>query len=39
MVKNHPTMQEIWGRFLGQEDPLRKEMAFMDSDLKDNLQI
>ena len=27
MVKNVPVMQEIWVRFLGQEDPLEKRMA------------
>ena len=27
MVKHLPTMQEIWVRPLGQEDPLEKEMA------------
>ena len=27
MVKNLPAMQEMWVRFLGQEDPLEKEMA------------
>ena len=27
LVKNLPTMQETWVRFLGQEDPLEKEMA------------
>ena len=27
MVKNLPAMQETWVRFLGQEDPLEKEMA------------
>ena len=27
MVKNPPTMQETWVWFLGQEDPLEKEMA------------
>ena len=27
MVKNLPTRQEIWVQFLGQEDPLEKEMA------------
>ena len=27
MVKNPPTMQETWVRFLGWEDPLEKEMA------------
>ena len=26
-VKNPPAMQETWVRFLGQEDPLEKEMA------------
>ena len=26
MVKKQPTMQEIWVRFLGLEDPLEKEM-------------
>ena len=26
-VKNLPTMQETWVQFLGQEDPLEKEMA------------
>ena len=26
-VKNSPTVQEAWVRFLGQEDPLEKEMA------------
>ena len=26
-VKNLPAMQETWVRFLGQEDPLEKEMA------------
>ena len=26
-VKNLPVMQETWVQFLGQEDPLRKEMA------------
>ena len=26
-VKNLPAMQETWVRFLGQEDPLGKEMA------------
>ena len=25
--KNPPAMQETWVRFLGQEDPLEKEMA------------
>ena len=27
MVKNVLAMQETWVRFLGQEDPLEKEMA------------
>ena len=27
LVKNLPVMQETWVRFLGQEDPLEKEMA------------
>ena len=27
MVKNPPAMQETWVQFLGQEDPLEKEMA------------
>ena len=27
LVKNLPTMQETWVRFLGWEDPLEKEMA------------
>ena len=27
MVQNLPAMQETWVRFLGQEDPLEKEMA------------
>ena len=27
LVKNLPTMQETWVRFLGQEDPLEKEMT------------
>ena len=26
-VKNLPAMQETWVRFLGQEDPLEKQMA------------
>ena len=26
-VKNLPAMQETWVQFLGQEDPLEKEMA------------
>ena len=27
MVKNLPAMQETWVQSLGQEDPLKKEMA------------
>ena len=27
VVKNPPTMQETWVQFLGQEDPMEKEMA------------
>ena len=27
LVKNLPALQETWVRFLGQEDPLEKEMA------------
>ena len=27
LVKNLPAMQMIWVRFLGQEDPLEKEMS------------
>ena len=27
LVKNLPAMQESWVQFLGQEDPLEKEMA------------
>ena len=27
LVKNLPAVQEAWVRFLGQEDPLEKEMA------------
>ena len=27
MVKNSPTVQETWVRFLGWEDPLEKEVA------------
>ena len=26
-VKNPPAMQETWVQFLGQEDPLKEEMA------------
>ena len=27
MVKNPPTVQEMWVRYLGWEDPLEKEMG------------
>ena len=27
MAKNLPAVQQIWIQFLGQEDPLKKEMA------------
>ena len=27
MVKNPPAIQETWVQFLGQEDPLKEEMA------------
>ena len=27
LVKNLPAMQEMWVKFLGQEDPLEREMA------------
>ena len=33
MVKHLPTMWETWVRFLGQEDPLEKEMATHSSTL------
>ena len=33
MVKHLPAMQETWVRFLGQEDPLEKEMAIHSSTL------
>ena len=32
-VKRLPTMRETWVRFLGQEDPLEKEMATHSSTL------
>ena len=32
-VKRLPEMQETWVRFLGQEDPLEKEMAIHSSTL------
>ena len=31
MVKNPPTMLEMWVQSLGQDDPLEKEMAFQYS--------
>ena len=31
LVKNLPAMQETWIQFLGQEDPLEKEMAHHSS--------
>ena len=31
IVKNLPEMQETWVQFLGQEDPLEKEMATCSS--------
>ena len=31
MVKNPPTKQEMWVQFLGQEDPLEKEVATRSS--------
>ena len=33
MVKHLPTMQTLWVRSLGQEDPLEKEMATHSSTL------
>ena len=30
-IKNLPAMQKTWVRFLGQEDPLEKEMAIHSS--------
>ena len=33
MVKRLPAMQETWVRFLGQKDPLEKEMAIHSSTL------
>ena len=32
-VKHLPAMRETWVRFLGQEDPLKKEMAIHSSTL------
>ena len=31
LVNNLPTIQETWVQFLGQEDPLEKEMATYSS--------
>ena len=31
LIKNPPAMQEIWVQSLGQEDPLKKEMATCSS--------
>ena len=31
LVNNPPAMQETWVKFLGQEDPLKKEMAIHSS--------
>ena len=31
LVKNLPAVQETWVQFLGQEDPLEKEMAIHSS--------
>ena len=33
MVKRLPAMRKTWVRFLGQEDPLEKEMAIHSSTL------
>ena len=33
MVKRLPAMRETWVRFLGQEDPLEKEIAIHSSTL------
>ena len=38
MVKNLPAMQETWVQFLGQEDPLEKEMATHSSTLAWKIQ-
>ena len=38
LVKNLPTMQETWVPFLGQEDPLEKEMATHSSVLAWRIQ-
>ena len=38
MVKNLPAVQETWVRFLGQEDPLEKEMATHSSILAWRIQ-
>ena len=37
MVKRLPTMQETWVQSLGQEDPLKKEMATHSSILAWNI--
>ena len=31
VIKNPPVMQEMWVRWLGQEDPLEEEMATQSS--------
>ena len=38
VVKNLPTMQEMWVRSLGREDPLEKEMATHSSILAWRIQ-
>ena len=38
IVKYLPAMQETWVRFLGQEDPLEKEMATHSSTLAWKIQ-
>ena len=37
MVKNLPTMQETCVQSLGQEDPLKKEMAIQYSSLENSM--
>ena len=37
MVKNLPAMQETWVQFLGQEEPLEKEMAIQYSSLENSM--
>ena len=39
MVKNLPAMQGSWVWFLGQEDPLEKEMATYSSILACRIQL